>query len=44
MAVTYKLYIDGQLGIPFKSEAEVLKEAKRFEKEGYDWFITTEGK
>ena len=38
----YKLYVDGQLGLPFDSADDARASAESFQKEGYDTFITVE--
>jgi len=36
----YRLYIDGQLGLPFDDLQEAIEVGERFELEGYEYSIT----
>ena len=38
----YKLYVDGQLGIPYENLEEAVADAEVFESEGYDTVIVWE--
>lgn len=38
----YKLYVDGQLGLPFANADDARAAAETFQQDGYDTFIACE--
>ena len=35
----WRLYVNGQMGLPFESQSDALQAAKSFEEEGFDCYV-----